>query len=44
MSERQRANHQYGTDSFLATKWRELIGADVWSAGVMLPTLGMAHQ
>jgi hypothetical protein len=39
-----RANHEHGSVSFLATKWRGLIGADVLAADVMLLIAGLASQ
>jgi hypothetical protein len=39
-----RANHQHGAFSFLATKWRALIGADVFAISSMLRTAWMVHQ
>ena len=37
-----RANHEYG--SFLATKWRALIGVGLLASGSVSPTSWMVHQ
>ena len=39
-----RANHQHGSFSFLATKWRALIGARFVVDGSVLPTTWVVHQ
>ena len=44
MSERQRANHQYGAVSFLATQWRALIGANPAADDQAKPQTRITHQ
>ena len=39
-----RANHEHGSVSFLATKWRAVIGVDSFGSSMTLSLTWMVHQ